>query len=205
MVRWKKLINRKEIVQCHKCQKWGHAATNCYAAAECLKCANNHLISECTLKKDAEEDQRKIKCANCSQGHLVNGTDCEKYQQKKNVVERNRTAAAEKRNKQNKTYIPAPSPAINPWTQRTQAVQSSDPRTERNPAPTPAHGEHQEEANYGDFVKLMQEIRKLNPIINIKKILEIVAELTLKQKNCSFQQIQTIFEVSNKISNLNGP
>jgi hypothetical protein len=129
MVRWKKLINRKEIVQCHKCQKWGHAATNCYAAAKCLKCANNHLISECTLKKDVGEDQRKIKCANCSQGHLVNGTDCEKYQQKKNVVERNRTAAAEKRNKQNKTYIPAPSPAINPWTQRTQAVQSSNPRT----------------------------------------------------------------------------
>jgi hypothetical protein len=126
---------------------------------------------------------------------------------RKTWSKKNRAAAAEKRGKKNKTYIPAPSPAINAWTQRTQAVQSSNPRTERNPAPTPAHGEHQEDANYGDFVKLMQEIRKLNQIINIKKLLEIVGELTLKLKNCSdpLQQIQTIFEVSNKISNLNGP
>jgi hypothetical protein len=93
MVRWKKLINRKEIVQCHKCQKWGHAATNCYATAKCLKCANNHLTSECTLKKDVEEDQRKIKCANCGQGHLANSTDCEKYQQKKNVVEKKQSGS----------------------------------------------------------------------------------------------------------------
>jgi hypothetical protein len=48
----------------------------------------------------------------------------------------------------------------------------------------------------------MTEIRKLNEIINIKKLLEIVKELTVKLKNCRdpFAQIQIIMEISNKLA-----
>ncbi|KAH0820869.1 hypothetical protein GEV33_001922 [Tenebrio molitor] len=77
IVKWKKLINSRKIIQCHKCQVWGHAASNCHANPKCLKCAKDHLTSDCTLKKEVPEDQKLLKCANCGQGHLANSTSCD--------------------------------------------------------------------------------------------------------------------------------
>ncbi|KAL3289071.1 hypothetical protein HHI36_003513 [Cryptolaemus montrouzieri] len=59
-VSWKRHFNNKTITQCHRCQIWGHATTNCNAKPVCLKCAKGHLTSECPLKKE-----EIAKCANC--------------------------------------------------------------------------------------------------------------------------------------------
>jgi hypothetical protein len=56
VVRWQRLINTKQIVQCHKCQVWGHSTSNCYSSVKCLKCAQNHLTRDCALKKGVAED-----------------------------------------------------------------------------------------------------------------------------------------------------
>jgi hypothetical protein len=64
-----------------------------------------------------------------------------------------------------------------------------------------------QEANTNDSMELVTELRKLNEIINIKKLLEIVRELTSRLKTCKdpFEQIQIIFDISNKLSAFNGP
>ncbi|KAJ3616563.1 hypothetical protein MTP99_018894, partial [Tenebrio molitor] len=97
VVKWKKLLNKKEIIQCHKCQSWGHSATNCFSKSKCLKCAGQHLTSECELKKDNVNDQQKIKCANCGEKHLANSTECEVYQARKQHLDKIKAAAAEKK------------------------------------------------------------------------------------------------------------
>lgn len=52
--------NKTRIIQCHRCQVWGHATTNCVRQPRCLKCAENHLTRTC--QKPMTE---KAKCANC--------------------------------------------------------------------------------------------------------------------------------------------
>jgi hypothetical protein len=79
VVRWQRLINTKQIVQCHKYQVWGHSVSNCYSSVKGLKCAQNHLTRDCALKKGVAEDQKKLKSANCGQGHLASSQLYEAY------------------------------------------------------------------------------------------------------------------------------
>jgi hypothetical protein len=50
------------------------------------------------------------------------------------------------------------------------------------PAPTPNQSQS---SNYSNFFNLVSEIRKLNQVINIKNMIQIVRELTPKLKNCN--------------------
>jgi hypothetical protein len=192
VVRWKKLINKREIVQCHNCQTWGHAATNCFAATKCLKCAGNHLTSECSLKKDDTEDQKKIKCSNCGQGHLANSTECEIYIARKKLMVKNKTDLVQKTTRQSNKYVPAPVPTKNAWT-----TQRNGDEGNRNPAaahmPT-IRARHAEEvaaqsatANnatdpglMGDvniFIQICDEVKKLKEKIDLGKLLQSLRTL----------------------------
>jgi hypothetical protein len=206
VVNWKKLINKKEIIQCHKCQSWGHSAANCFAKTKCLKCAGQHLTSECKLRKDNEADQQKIKCANCGERHLANSTECPTYQSRRAHLEKTRLAASEKRGNKNKKFVPAPSPTTNPWTQKEKPEQKQS-GSPRQTEPASATQTQTDEINTSDFMELAKELRRLNEIINIKKLLEIVRELTNRLKTCKdpFEQIQIIFDISTKLSASNGP
>lgn len=63
------------ISQCHKCQRWGHASTNCYARFRCVKCGEGHEAKECKLAKHMQS-----KCANCNGEHVASFRGCPKYQ-----------------------------------------------------------------------------------------------------------------------------
>lgn len=41
-VSWEIHRNRRGIIQCHRCQQWGHATANCTLPYKCLKCAAPH-------------------------------------------------------------------------------------------------------------------------------------------------------------------
>jgi hypothetical protein len=104
IVRWEKLKGKTQIIQCHRCQKWGHAAANCNAAIKCLKCGDDHATSECSIKKEDATTHNKIKCANCAGSHLANITDCRVYlDQVKYMAEKRRNKAAPK-----PTFVDAP-------------------------------------------------------------------------------------------------
>jgi hypothetical protein len=189
VVRWQRLINTKQIVQCHKCQLWGHSATNCYSSVKCLRCAENHLTRDCVLKKDVAEDQKKLKCANYGQGHLANSQQCEAYLARLNYVEQIKAAAVEKRVPATKKYVRAPLPTKNAWTTPRKFSNSSPNPAEahmksvrsrlaeevaasQDPVPAPIPGDSQP-SNYSDFFSLVSEIRKLNEVIDIKNLIKI--------------------------------
>lgn len=61
----------KKINQCHRCQRFGHAQSRCTANPKCVKCAGNHLTSDCNIDK-----QTPPKCVNCKQQHPASYQGC---------------------------------------------------------------------------------------------------------------------------------
>ena len=59
--------------QCHRCQGWGHAESNCLRPPKCFKCAEGHHTKDCTV---ADMTTSAKKCANCKGEHLANSREC---------------------------------------------------------------------------------------------------------------------------------
>lgn len=78
---------RKTVVQCTKCQQYGHTKNNCLRPYRCVKCADSHKTSECPRK----DKSSPAKCALCLGEHTANYKGCEVY---KEILERKRKAKA---------------------------------------------------------------------------------------------------------------
>ena len=62
------------VLQCYKCQKFGHNFYECKeAASTCLRCGGDHRLSSCMILRD------QAKCANCLQNHAANYKGCQSY------------------------------------------------------------------------------------------------------------------------------
>lgn len=81
-ITWDNYINKRRITQCHRCQTWGHATTNCYAKPACLKCAGEHLTKDCVKPKTTP-----AQCVNCGEDHPANATCCAAYKARLEIVE----------------------------------------------------------------------------------------------------------------------
>ena len=71
------LKDKKEPIQCLKCQKWGHIACSCKANKDtCGTCAGDHKTPNCPSEKD-------IKCVNCdSTDHPSTSKKCPDFIQR---------------------------------------------------------------------------------------------------------------------------
>lgn len=72
---------RNELVQCHRCQLFGHTKSYCKRPFNCVKCGLNHPTAEC--KKDLNTPPR---CVNCLKNHTANYKGCQIYQ---NIISKN--------------------------------------------------------------------------------------------------------------------
>ena len=64
------------VLQCYKCQKFGHNFFECKeAASTCLRCGGDHRLAACTIQKE------QAKCANCLQNHAANYKGCQSYKE----------------------------------------------------------------------------------------------------------------------------
>lgn len=115
--------NVRRIIQCHRCQEWGHATSNCYRLPRCLKCAAGHATKDCKKPKDADP-----KCCNCGEKHPANATVCKVYQRKlADLGGKDETAKTQ--------YKPAPLPKENAW-QRNKTNTSNQLQNEAPPRRT---------------------------------------------------------------------
>ena len=74
------------ILQCFKCQGFGHKAPNCTKNEKCVVCGEAHSHQNCPIK-----EKRKPKCANCRGPHVANYTGCPAYKEqafRQHVVQR---------------------------------------------------------------------------------------------------------------------
>lgn len=77
-VTWERHTNKKGIIQCHRCQRWGHATANCRMTLWCLKCAGAHATNRCSKSRETPAE-----CTNCGakgdKGYPANSTECPVY------------------------------------------------------------------------------------------------------------------------------
>lgn len=73
-ITWEHYSNKKRITQCHRCQGWGNATTNCHV---CLKCAQSHLTKDCKKSKDLPAEY-----VNCGKDHPANASICKAYKKR---------------------------------------------------------------------------------------------------------------------------
>ena len=67
---------RQPIIQCFKCQRFGHTSQNCHMPARCVKCAQQHADGAC----QNNDKTQKAYCVNCGIfGHPANFKQCPKY------------------------------------------------------------------------------------------------------------------------------
>ena len=84
VVRWEKLKKRGSI-QCKKCQRLGHVASNCRLDYRCVKCSENHQPGECKVPKPVDvSDRSQLFCVTCKKfGHPASYRGCEVHLQLK--------------------------------------------------------------------------------------------------------------------------
>lgn len=67
---------KKEIIQCKRCQRFGHSKNQCFRPYRCVKCGRAHPTKTCTKKPDTEAT-----CANCDEKHPASYKGCKVYKQ----------------------------------------------------------------------------------------------------------------------------
>ncbi len=99
---------RKEIVQCKRCQQYGHTKTYCRHPYQCVKCGQKHETSKCTKSSTAP-----AVCALCGGDHPANYKGCNVYkalQKKEFPPLRNKNI--ENQEKVSNTMVTKPNPPI---------------------------------------------------------------------------------------------
>jgi len=83
VVHWEKL-RRKDIIQCKRCQRLGHAAANCNLRYRCVKCKEDHAPGKCSIYTGKNNEPY---CINCNSfGHPVFYRRCPKIVEIKNRI-----------------------------------------------------------------------------------------------------------------------
>ncbi|GFT15612.1 nucleic-acid-binding protein from transposon X-element [Trichonephila clavipes] len=68
--------NGKGVTQCDTCNNFNHTSENCYLNPRCLKCGENHLTRDCSIKQRLETAY----CINCHiYGHMANYKGCPSF------------------------------------------------------------------------------------------------------------------------------
>lgn len=72
---------KREVLQCKRCQRFGHSKNQCFRPFRCVKCGNDHSTAACT--KPPETDAL---CANCQGKHPASYRGCIKYKEYKERI-----------------------------------------------------------------------------------------------------------------------
>lgn len=195
-ITWERHQNKNKIVQCRRCQQWGHATSNCRAEPICTKCSKKHYTKECTLViKEIPETHKHIKCANCQGSHLAFSRDCPVYK-KRVESSKNERRKTTKSNEAEKTpkYVPSTGPTINPWIREPQLRRESYEMIQTRL--------HNNKDNQHSVQTLISEFNELDKLINIDNMIRLVRELNLTLRTCDNQldKFLKFREFCNKIS-----
>lgn len=108
------LKNKGFILQCHRCQIFGHAQANCNAKFKCMKCGDEHSTHICTKPKTTPP-----KCANCAGEHTSIWKKC--------------PARPKTTQSQQSLIITTPLTMKNPWTKNITNTKNMNLRQTDNP------------------------------------------------------------------------
>lgn len=67
---------KNTVVQCTRCQQYGHTKNNCMRPYRCVKCAGEHKTTTCTIDRNTP-----AVCTLCSGSHPANYKGCQVYKE----------------------------------------------------------------------------------------------------------------------------
>lgn len=73
-ISWHQFVKKDIGTQCRKCQRPGHAASNCGLEYRCVKCPHRHSPGDCPLEND-----QPATCVNCNGNHPASYRKCPVY------------------------------------------------------------------------------------------------------------------------------
>lgn len=68
---------KREVVQCIRCQRYGHTQKFCSRNPRCVKCAGDHLTNQCQRRTKSND----VKCVLCDGNHPANYKGCIVYKE----------------------------------------------------------------------------------------------------------------------------
>ena len=71
-------IQKRKVIQCYKCNKYGHVAKWCKSKKSCVFCGNGHDGRDCL----EQHSPRRWRCSNCSGTHAADDEGCPTYREK---------------------------------------------------------------------------------------------------------------------------
>lgn len=76
IIKWEKL-QRKDVLQCRRCQRLGHTASNCGMQYRCVKCNSPHDPGQCKLPAGVQHENHEVFCISCNEfGHPASYHGC---------------------------------------------------------------------------------------------------------------------------------
>ena len=116
----------RTILQCTRCQLYGHSKTYCTRPYKCVKCGGGHMTTNCPKPKDTP-----AKCALCSGSHTANYKGCTVY---RDLINARHTQTARHSRQQNITQnitqntppILTPQPAAQTTITYSQALKDNN-------------------------------------------------------------------------------
>lgn len=185
-VRWELRRNQKQIVQCQRCQIWGHSKQNCRRKFRCSRCAQEHEITACPYR------ERQPKCANCGGEHRAISTKCPVYKYK---MEQLKQTTAK--------YVPAPVPKTNIWESRRNLSSQQQARRNDVQAIHTAIPEHQREEKRSATAYPIEEYDRHFPdTLSGRKCQKTVDSSPPGDIGGKFQTLRSKFQELNELVNL---
>lgn len=75
-IRFEPPNKKREVVQCKKCQRYGHTRSYCWNQPRCVKCSLDHETSQCTKTSSTPP-----KCVHCEGEHPASYRGCKVYKE----------------------------------------------------------------------------------------------------------------------------
>lgn len=63
-------LRKPKVIQCRRCQRFNHSASNCFLPYRCVKCTDKHEPGKC--KSEMKGNKFKPQCVNCNGNHTAN-------------------------------------------------------------------------------------------------------------------------------------
>lgn len=200
-VKWDKHRPRnRRPAQCHRCQRFGHAAINCSLTFRCVKCTDTHEPGACARKS---RDEGLPSCVNCNiEGHASNSPRCPAYLKYVETIKARKKPPTQRQSREfpassfnwNEHRVdqhfptaasqPAPSTSNPTYVNREYRPFLSQPK---NPSPP---------VNNDSFSQLFKLQNDLSSIPDIQETIRLFATLVeeLKTANSQSERIAVLFK-----------
>lgn len=189
-VTWEKLISSgNNILQCYRCQNFGHTSAYCNLKFRCVKCRSDHQPGKCEKRVDQAPE-----CVNCGMEHPANYKKCLYLEEIIHKRTNNQIKRSNQISTNNISYVmaPKPKPLTRPFSE--MFTNKSFPTLSSHIPTTNQSSRHTDNSS--------NHPNNSNPNLNVNEMLQTINELKiLFSDNTVKNTINTLLNLAKDIKN----